>query len=95
MKQSLNFSWNFIPSYSDDYLSKLPSEAVKVNIPHTVKEVPYNYFSEQTYQFVSTYEKVFDVSFICIVPELVCQFCFSANLRTYSRRVDEQDMEGV
>ena len=61
MKQSLNFSWNYISSYSDDYLTKLPADAVKVNIPHTVKEVPYNYFSEQSYQFISTYEKIFDV----------------------------------
>ena len=61
MKQSLNFNWNYIPSYSDEYLTKLPSEAIKVNIPHTVKEVPYNYFSEQSYQFISTYEKIFDV----------------------------------
>ena len=63
MKQSLNFSWNFVPSYSDDFLVKLPESSIKVNIPHTVKEVPYNYFSEQTYQFVSTYEKVFDVDY--------------------------------
>ncbi len=61
MKQSLNYNWNFIPCYSDEFLAKLPSEVTKVNIPHTVKEVPYNYFSEQTYQFISTYEKFFDV----------------------------------
>ena len=61
MKQSLNFNWKFIPNYQPDYLSKLPDTAVEVNIPHTVKEVPYNYFSEKNYQFVSTYEKVFDV----------------------------------
>lgn len=61
MKQSLNYNWRFIPSFNESYLKDIPSEAVEVNIPHTVKEVPYNYFSEKTYQFISTYEKVFDV----------------------------------
>ena len=61
MKQSLNYSWNFIPSFKEEYLTKLPNNVDKVNIPHTVKEVPYNYFSTEIYQFVSTYEKFFDV----------------------------------
>ncbi len=61
MKQSLNFSWSFIPDYKESYLKSLPKEALTINIPHTVNEVPYNYFSEKTYQFVSTYEKKFDV----------------------------------
>lgn len=61
MKHSLNFSWNYIPSFQESYLTKLPEDVDKINIPHTVKEVPYNYFSLDTYQFVSTYEKFFDV----------------------------------
>ena len=61
MKQSLNFSWNFIPSFKEEYLTKLPNNVDRINIPHTVKSVPYNYFSTEIYQFVSTYEKYFDV----------------------------------
>ena len=61
MKQSLNFNWKFIPRFSNDYLNKMPIEAVNVDIPHTVKELPYNYFPGESYQFVSTYEKIFDV----------------------------------
>lgn len=30
---------------------------VKVNLPHANKEVPYNYFDEKIYQFISYYEK--------------------------------------
>ena len=60
MKQSLNFNWNFIPNFKEEYLSS-PFKGEQVNIPHTVKEVPYNYFPESTYQFISTYEKAFDV----------------------------------
>ena len=61
MKQSLNYAWNFIGDFKESYLTKLPSNVDVVNIPHTVKEVPYNYFSTESYQFISTYEKVFDV----------------------------------
>jgi len=61
MKQSLNFNWKFIPDFEESYLNSLPKEALDINIPHTVKEVPYNYFSTEIYQFISTYEKVFNV----------------------------------
>ena len=62
MKQSLNFSWSFIKGYKDEYLNKLDKqEAMEVNIPHNPVEIPYNYFSEKTYQGLFTYEKVFDV----------------------------------
>ena len=61
MKQSLNFAWNFVPSFNDEYLKELPKDKKVINIPHTVKEVPYNYFSEKEYQMISTYEKYFDV----------------------------------
>lgn len=61
MKQALNFSWQFIPDYKDEYLNNLPNSAETINIPHCAKEVPYNYFDERDYQFVSTYQKVFDV----------------------------------
>lgn len=32
-------------------------KSTTINIPHTNKEVPYNYFDEKSYQFVSYYEK--------------------------------------
>ena len=61
MKQALNFQWQFIPDYKDEYLNKLPNSSQTINIPHCTKEVPYNYFNEKDYQFVSTYQKLFDV----------------------------------
>ena len=60
MRQSLNFNWKFAPNFSNEYLKEFKGEQI-VNIPHSVKEVPYNYFSEYEYQIVSTYEKEFDV----------------------------------
>ena len=63
MKQPLNFSWKFTPNYQDSYLKDGLKEFELINIPHTVKEVPYNYFDEKDYQKISTYEKDFDVSY--------------------------------
>ena len=60
MKRSLNFDWKFTPYFKDVFLKKM-DEGEIVNIPHSVKEVPYNYFSEEDYQIESTYEKFFDV----------------------------------
>ena len=61
MKHAINFDWNFVSDYKEEYLNKLPNSSQKVNIPHCAKEVPYNYFNEKDYQFISTYEKFFNV----------------------------------
>ena len=61
MKQALNFNWQFLPDYKEEYLNKLPNSSQIINIPHCVKEVPYNYFNEKDYQLISTYQKDFDV----------------------------------
>ena len=61
MKQQLNFNWKFTDSFKEEYLKSLPKESEIVNIPHNVKDVPYNYFDEKIYQKVVTYEKIFDV----------------------------------
>ena len=62
MKTSLNFSWKYVPDFKEEYLEKLPDTALEVNIPHTAFEVPYNYFSENDYQAIVTYEKTFNIS---------------------------------
>ncbi len=61
MRQNLNYNWEFIESFNDDYLRELPKEKKIVNIPHNAVDVPYNYFSEKIYQKVFTYVKKFDV----------------------------------
>ena len=61
MKQAINFNWQFIHDYKDEYLHNLPNSSQTINIPHCVKEVPYNYFDEKDYQMISTYQKLFDV----------------------------------
>ena len=61
MKQNLNFQWSFLEGYSPLYLKEFPIGAIKVDLPHTVKEVPLNYFSEASYQGLYCYEKFFDM----------------------------------
>ncbi len=61
MKQSLSFKWHFIDRFEEPFLKALPKDAKLVDIPHNIKDVPYNYFNENDYQKVVTYEKLFDV----------------------------------
>ena len=58
MKVLLNDSWYFSESYDDVYLD--PEDGSfktleTVRIPHTVKELPFNYCNEDDYQMVSAY----------------------------------------
>lgn len=61
MRQQINYSWKFVSRFEDEFLSILPKDSSEVNIPHNTKDVPYNYFSEDIYQGISTYEKIFDI----------------------------------
>ncbi len=61
MRQPLNFDWRFIDHFDETFINNNLKDYEIVNIPHSVKEVPYNYFSEKDYQKVSMYEKFFDV----------------------------------
>lgn len=46
----LNNDWRFAFDYNSQ-------DTVEVRIPHTVKETPFNYFSEEEYQTISRYER--------------------------------------
>ena len=54
----LNRDWTFVTGFEPSYLNTFPSGEM-VDIPHTVKELPYNNFSELEYQFISSYHKPF------------------------------------
>lgn len=60
--QALNFGWKYSPVFSEEMVQKDfdDSKFQTVDIPHTNKELPLNYFDEKTYQFVSCYRKTFD-----------------------------------
>lgn len=60
----LNFGWKYSESFTEDMIkpSYKDSEFQTVDIPHTCKEIPYNYFDEAMFQFVSCYRKIFRIS---------------------------------
>ena len=60
---SLNFGWKYSPEFSEDMIQASfdDSKFQTVDIPHTNKELPLNYFDEKCYQFVSCYRKNFDI----------------------------------
>ena len=54
----INNDWLFSENFKDDYiLGRIDENMKSVKIPHTVKELPFNYFSEEDYQMVSAYRK--------------------------------------
>ncbi len=59
----LNFGWRFTDSFDAGMTDPAydDSSFELVDIPHTVKEIPYNYFDEKIYQFVSCYRRSFDL----------------------------------
>ena len=63
----LNDGWKFAFDY------KKP-EFVDVRIPHTVKELPFNYFSEEEYQTVSEYRKTIFVDESCKGDKILLTF---------------------
>ncbi|MFA5481168.1 MAG: sugar-binding domain-containing protein, partial [Bacilli bacterium] len=61
MKQPLNFAWRFMPCYKQRYISAFPEDAQVIDLPHANLELPRDYFDEDDYQCISSYEKVFNI----------------------------------
>ena len=59
----INFGWKYSPTFSQEMTAAKydDSKFQTVDIPHTNKELPLNYFDEKCYQFVSCYRKSFDL----------------------------------
>ena len=58
-KVGLNYNWYFTPNFNEDYLNNNYEYQTweKVDIPHTMKLLPLNYFNELDYQFTGFYTK--------------------------------------
>ena len=59
-RQYLNENWLFTENFSEE-LCKAENGVeglVEVRLPHTCKELPFNYFDENEYQMVSGYRRV-------------------------------------
>lgn len=74
--KSLNYDWYFIDDFKDSYL-KLDYDYSKlntVNIPHTMKELPFNYFNQNDYQFIGTYFRNLEIEESDLESSLFIQF---------------------
>ena len=61
-KWNLNLGWDFKPEFTEEYLSGSSLDGfIKINLPHTVKELPYNCFSHKETALCATYVKKFTV----------------------------------
>ncbi len=57
----LDRDWTFNEVFTEDMISAPMAEGTSVSVPHTVKELPFNYFDENEYQMVSCYQRTIEV----------------------------------
>ena len=53
MRKPINFNWTFKSEFKKEYINESFKGDV-VDLPHTVKKLPLNYFSIDEYQMIST-----------------------------------------
>lgn len=58
MKQNLSRGWRYMADENKQWVSQYNEKAEEITIPHTNKELPYHYFDEGEFQFISTYQKI-------------------------------------
>ncbi|MBR2381480.1 MAG: glycoside hydrolase family 2 protein [Clostridia bacterium] len=55
----INDDWLFAKDFKEEYKTgMIDSDMKEIRIPHTTRELPFNYFSEEEYQLLSAYRKV-------------------------------------
>ena len=55
----INNDWLFAKEFKDEYISgNIDEQMVEARIPHTTRELPFNYFSEEEYQMLCAYRNV-------------------------------------
>ena len=59
----LDHHWKYNEGFEEEFVDPAYNDGdwTTVNLPHTNKELPYSYFDEKSYQFISTYRKTFAV----------------------------------
>ena len=55
----INNDWLFATEFKEEYIfGNIDENMTKVRLPHTTSELPFNYFSEESYQMLCAYRKV-------------------------------------
>lgn len=81
MRLNLNYNWKYSETFHEEHINKDfdDNDFNTVNIPHANKEIPYNNFDEEMYQFVSCYRKLFYVPDTFAGKRLILEFEAVAN----------------
>ncbi|MEC9485629.1 MAG: glycoside hydrolase family 2 TIM barrel-domain containing protein [Candidatus Izemoplasma sp.] len=57
----LNNNWHYLDHFDPSFIDTPLVSPEEIRLPHTNKELPYHYFDERSYQFVSSYEQFLTV----------------------------------
>lgn len=62
MRVDLNWNWTFTEHFEESFLTGGQSnDHVQVDLPHTCRETPFDYFSEELYQMICGYRRVLPI----------------------------------
>ena len=61
MIKHLNRDWKFVVGFAKHYVDEFPTDHQNVQIPHNAVDLPCNYFSENDFQGIFTYQKEFEL----------------------------------
>ncbi|MFV0432300.1 MAG: glycoside hydrolase family 2 TIM barrel-domain containing protein [Alphaproteobacteria bacterium] len=70
--KKLSFDWRYTPSKDKKWVDVLNDKGENITLPHSNKELPFHYFKEEEFQFVSTYQHVLNLSQDEIQEKKVC-----------------------
>ncbi len=71
MIYNLDTNWYYIKDANDAWLTSLCPDGQKINIPHSNIELPYSYFDESEFQFVSMYQRLINLPAADIANKVV------------------------
>ncbi len=72
MTQNLSLGWKYMAETNETWLNHYNANGEDITLPHSNKELPYHYFKEQDFQFVSTYQKILRLSDDEIQDKQIC-----------------------
>ncbi len=72
----INRGWKFSPDFKKEYLAPAYADDAfqSVMLPHMNQEIPYNYFDEAMYQYVSCYRKQFTLQAVTATQQVFIDF---------------------
>ena len=78
---NLNFDWKFKDDFKKEYINNLEiNNQVDIAIPHTMKEIPLNYFNELEYQYIGTYSRIINLTEVMLKQNLFVEFLGIMNI---------------